>query len=126
VRFTLAPTQPPLVQSLSFLEAHPLEAPLARSVEALARLADAWDAGQAAALLELDAGQTIRPQLAAVRQLYGSCRPGDVLAGNGRTDARVRFDCDRGRLDVRVQAVADTGRIVSATFARPAADTCVP
>jgi CubicO group peptidase (beta-lactamase class C family) len=126
VRFTLAPTQPPLVQALSFVEAHPLEAPIARSVEALARLAGDWEEGRASALLEPDAALTLRPQLAGIRLVYGACRTGEVLAGDGRTDARVRFDCDRGRLDVRVQTVSDTGRVVSATLAPPPADTCVP
>jgi hypothetical protein len=126
VRFTLAPTQPPLVQWLSLVETHPLEAAFARSVESLARLADEWDEERASALLVPEAARSLRPQLAAIRLLYGSCRIGEVLAGDGRTDARVRFDCERGRLDVRVQAVPDTGRIASATFSQPAADTCVP
>jgi CubicO group peptidase (beta-lactamase class C family) len=126
VRFRLAPTQPPLVQWLSLVETHPLEAALARSVESLARLADEWDEERASALLAPEAARSLRPQLAAIRLSYGSCGVGEVLAGDGRTDARVRFDCERGRLDVRVQAVPDTGRIASATFSQPPADTCVP
>jgi CubicO group peptidase (beta-lactamase class C family) len=126
VRFTLAPTQPPLVQWLSLVETYPLKAALARSVESLAQLADEWDEERASALLAPEAARSLRPQLAAIRLLYGSCRIGEVLAGDGRTDARVRFDCERGRLDVRVQAVPDTGRVASATFSQPPADTCVP
>jgi CubicO group peptidase (beta-lactamase class C family) len=126
VRFTLAPTQPPLVQWLSLVETHPLEASLARSVESLARLADEWDEGRASALLAPEAAGGLRPQLAAILLLYGSCRMGEVLAGDGRTDARVRLDCQRGRIDVRVQAVADGSRIASATFSQPPSDTCVP
>ena len=126
VRFTLAPTQPPLAQSLSFVETHPLEASFARSVELLARLADEWDEERASALLAPEAARGLRPQLAAIRQLYGSCGIGEVLAGDGRTDARVRLDCKRGRLDVHVQAVPDSSRIAAATFSQPASDTCVP
>ena len=72
VRFTLAPATP-LVQSLSLVEAHPLEAALARSVESLARLADEWDEERASALLAPEAARGLRPQLAAIRQLCGSC-----------------------------------------------------
>jgi CubicO group peptidase (beta-lactamase class C family) len=126
VRFTLAPTQPPLVQWLSLVEAHPLEASLARTVESLARLADGWDEERASALLAADAAGALRPQLAAIRLLYGSCGIGEMLAGDGRTDARVRLDCERGRLDVHVQAVPEGSRIASATFSQPPSDTCVP
>jgi beta-lactamase family protein len=125
VRFTLAPTQPPLVQWLSLVETHPLEASLARSVESLARLVDEWNEERAFAVLAPEAVGGLHPQLAAMRRLYGSCRMGEALAGDGRSDARVRLDCERGRIDMRVQALAD-GRIASATFSQPPSDTCVP
>jgi CubicO group peptidase (beta-lactamase class C family) len=126
VAITLAPTEPPLVQHLELTSAQSLAASLAASVASLAALVGRWDEPKAAALLAPELTDTMRSQARSIAVNYGPCRMGDVLAGDGRTDARVRLTCDRGRLDVHVETDAGTGRIRTATFAVPPGDTCAP
>ena len=71
-------------------------------------------------------GTQLRAQLDAVMASYGACRLGATRAGDGATQATVRFDCAKGALDVQVLADAVSGRLTGATFRRAAGSLCVP
>jgi CubicO group peptidase (beta-lactamase class C family) len=126
VTFTLAPTMPPKVQHLSFVSAKTLEDRTRASAVELAALVGSLSQErlQAVAAPSLDRGK-LRGQLDAVGAVYGSCRLGETIAGNGGSDARVHFDCERGPLDVHLRADAD-GKLLEVTFTRPPGVACVP
>ncbi len=119
--FTMAPTMPPTLQFLRFIPAVALEKVTKNAVEALASLIGSpSDEGfKAFDLPEL------RKQVAALHASYGSCRAGKTVSGNGKTEVRVRFECDRGPVEAQLRF--DNGaRLREASFIRPQDVTCVP
>ena len=89
-------------------------------------LARAWTEEAANALLAPSADRArLRGQLEAAGRLYGACRPGHVLGGDGSTQTRVRLECDRGAVVASLAANAD-GKLTSVTFSSPPDATCVP
>jgi CubicO group peptidase (beta-lactamase class C family) len=123
VAFTLAPTNPPRVQYLSFTEGRPLSPSLGALARRLAS-ATARSGDDLAPLLapSLD-GAVVARQLAAFKADYGACTLGDTLSGNGSTSARVRLSCERGKADLTLGAAAD-GTLERVTFS--GAEPCVP
>jgi hypothetical protein len=123
--FTLAPTMPPKVQSLRFVSIKPLDNQARDAVERLASLVESFRE----ALLPSVAGSMdttkLRVQFDALRVAYGACRVGETLAGDGATDMRVRWQCDRGTLDVAVRFDVDR-RLRSIQFVKPPVVPCVP
>jgi CubicO group peptidase (beta-lactamase class C family) len=126
VIFTLAPTMPPKVQHLSFVSAKTLEPKTKAAAEALAGLvaSPSQERLKSFAASSLDTAR-LRGQLDALRISYGSCKLGETISGNGRSDVRLRFDCARGPLDVRLRTDGEA-KLIEATFTRPTGAACVP
>lgn len=116
--FTLAPTMPLKVQFLRFTSARPLESSMRSTVEAVARAVASPDSNGP------DLSR-FRPQFEALHASYGACRVGEPVAGNGRTEAQVRFECDGGPLNVRL-SLDEAGKLRDISFSRPADVRCVP
>ena len=126
VYFTLAPTMPPKLQSLGYLPAKTLEAPMKSAVDAVASLVGTYREESLAALAapSLDKAKLQR-QLEALRISYGACRVGEILGGDGKASSRVRFECDRGPMNVALR-LDENGKLTSASFSRPPDVSCVP
>jgi hypothetical protein len=92
VSFTLAPTMPPKVQHLSFSTVKPIDERLKPVVDA-----------------------ALAKESSVLSTRYGTCRLGDVLSGNGRTQATLRVNCERGWLDLRLTADIQ-GKVLSTSF----------
>jgi CubicO group peptidase (beta-lactamase class C family) len=127
VEITLAPTTPPRVQAWTVRPVLPPGGALERALGALVALSERWDdaAAQAALAAKVDR-PALRGELAALRVLYGACRPGAPVAGDGRTNATVSLACERGEVALAIGLEPGTGRVASATFSRPAGAHCVP
>jgi len=116
--FTLAPTLPPKVQFLRFTFARPLEPSLRSAAEAVAGAVASPDSKEP----ELS---RFRAQFEALRASYGACRVGEPVSGNGRTEAQVRLECDRGPLIVRL-SLDEAGKLRDLSFLKPPDVRCVP
>lgn len=113
VTFTLAPTQPPLVQFLAVTGGRPLSEQMR---EALAQVMDAFSRGTRA--LDLAAGVNrgaIETLLTSTRASHGSCRVGAPLEGDGEHKIRIRLDCERGPLDLEVERAGNRIAAIRAT-----------
>jgi CubicO group peptidase (beta-lactamase class C family) len=117
---TLAPTVPPRVQVLEFTAAKPLNAQMRQAVRRLMRLIRAWDNTEFRALCAppIKRGQ-IRPQLEALHTHYGPFQIGDVLEGDGQTQARVRLISKLGMLNVRLVLDPRSGKLTEVAFSKP-------
>lgn len=114
VFFSLAPTMPPKLQRLNLTVVKPLDEKVKRVAQELAA--------------QVGSGKgpwKDRHQMDTLRVSYGSCRLGETRSGDGKTNAVVRFDCDRGPLDVRLALNGD-GKIRTVFFQRAAGTNCVP
>jgi CubicO group peptidase (beta-lactamase class C family) len=126
VTFTLAPTMPPKVQHLAFVSAKPLAGKMKAAAEGVAALIGSPSQERLAALASPSLNQAaLRSQLEALRFSYGECSVAEAIAGDGATDVRVRLECSRGPLDARLKADSQ-GKLMEASFARPAGTPCVP
>ena len=125
VTLTLAPTNPPLVQSLSFSAGAPLQPALQDSVAAvLNAMAQGAHALPLAPALER---RNVAAELEATRIAVGSCRIGEVLSGDGHSKARVRLACDRGGGTDLALSIDKAGRISRlALTPAPGGSACVP
>jgi len=97
IAFTLAPTSPPKVQSLYFLTAAKLDE----------RMRSA-----ASGIISSD-------------QSHGQCKLAETVAGDGKTNARIMLDCDRGPVELRY-SLDDHGSPKDVEFARPPQVDCMP
>jgi hypothetical protein len=126
IYFTLAPTIPPKVQFLRFTEAIKPGPQVTGAVQSLASLTGSFRKKELARIsASASVAGALGPQLEALRIEYGACRVGETLAGDGRTDVRIRFECDRGPLNVAFR-FAGNGKLESVLFTRPAETPCVP
>jgi len=127
VYVTLAPTVPPRMQTLAFTAAKPLSAALKMTVNQLLKMISAWDEEKSKTLFASTLKRkTIQSQLEAVRVQYGKLRGGDVLEGDGQTQARVRLVGERGLLDMKIAINPKSGQVVEVTFTRPRETAFVP
>jgi CubicO group peptidase (beta-lactamase class C family) len=124
---TMSPTVPPKLQYLEVTPAQSLT-PVFRKIAAqMVRLINQWDDETASALLDRKMKRgAIRAQLDALRVLYGRLRLGDVLEGDGATDARVRLLGKQGLVDMRLKINPKTGKVLGAAFTRPRETAFVP
>jgi hypothetical protein len=111
VTFTLAPTNPPKVQSLRFTPAVALDVDARAAAERVA----GWVPDSAALTATMD----------PARSAYGYCRLGDVLSGNGKSEFRVRLECARGPVEAAVRLDAEH-KVSELSLTKPADVTCVP
>ena len=111
VEFTLAPSNPPAIQHLSFTAARHLTPELRAVAEKLVAL----ETGPAEFLKQ---GERYRAS-------YGRCRLGDTLTGDGDRDVRVEARCERGKAHVEIRRDAE-GRVIEAVWSRAGQSACVP
>ncbi len=124
---TLAPTVPPRVQTLDFTTAKPLSADLKKTFKQVVKLIRQWDADDASGLFAHSLkSAAIERQLDAVHVQYGALKFGDVLEGDGETQARVRLNGDRGNVDLTIVVSPKSGKIHKFTFSRPHETVFVP
>lgn len=125
ITLTLAPTQPPQVQELSFDAGAPLQPAMQDSVAAVLQ---AMARGSHVLLLAPGlARQAVAAELEVHRQAVGQCRVDEVLSGDGKIEARVRLSCDRGGGTDLALTLDPQGRIGSLSMsAAKDIDACVP
>lgn len=122
VALTLAPLQPPRVQFLEVVAGRPPSPELRNSAEAVTKAVatGARDLRLAPKVSRSDLAATLE----STRLVYGSCKLGETIDGDGVSKASFTMDCDRGALEMAL-SVAD-GRVAGVKFS-PAADAaCVP
>jgi CubicO group peptidase (beta-lactamase class C family) len=127
VRFfaTIAPVPPARLQQLDVTSSLPLEPPMASAAAAMAGLTAAWSDQTASALFAPAVDRpAVRKQLAALGALHGTCKPGEVTEGDGKTRATVRFECTRVPVQVGLELDAPSGRITALHFSKPEEATC--
>jgi CubicO group peptidase (beta-lactamase class C family) len=123
VSFTLAPTQPPRVQSLTFTEARSLSPALKETV---ARIAAAIGNPQATLPpANASASADLSPRIKAIGEQYGACTPAETLDGDGLTRTRVRLVCARGPTELDLTAAAD-GTVERVVFFPGPGERCMP
>jgi CubicO group peptidase (beta-lactamase class C family) len=124
---TMSPTVPPKLQYLQITPARSLSPAFRKTAAQMVKLINQWDDEAAAALLDRNVKRSvIRPQLDALRVQYGKLRLGDVLEGDGATDARLRLVGKKGLVDMRLKVNPRTGKVLEATFTRPRETAFVP
>jgi len=126
VAITLAPTEPPPVQSWDVTPVGPLPASVGAAVKAIAGLIGAPDGSALTALLDAgaDAGAAARQVHAA--SAWGSCKPDEVLSSGGDRSARVRLACSNGSLDLTLDVEPPTAKVRRLLLAPSGTGTCVP
>lgn len=126
VYFTLAPTQPPKLQSLGYAPAKTSNDRMKSAAETVASLVGTYKEELLVALAapSLDRAKLAR-QFEVLRIFYRSCRTGETLGGDGEATTRLRFECDGGPMNVSLRLDKD-GKLTSASFSRPPDVSCVP
>lgn len=115
------------MQTLQFTSAKPLSAGLKLTVNQILKMIAVWDEEKAKRLFASSLKRKqIQSQLEAVRVQYGKLRGGDVLEGDGQTQARVRLVGERGIVDMQVKLDQNSEQVVEVTFTRPRETAFVP
>ena len=126
VTITLAPTMPPLVQSLNVRGVLPPGPALQTAIDSVLSLMSSWDAERAKALLDpkVDVEQVSR-QMTLARWQAGGCTQGDTLVGDG-TRALFTLKCERAELMADVVLDTASGRATLVRLMPGRSQTCVP
>jgi len=126
VSITLAPTNPPRVQSLSVQSVRPPNAEMTKVMEAILRLIVEWDPKTVEALAapNLDVERMKRQIKAA--SLWGACNLGEAVGGDGSRTTIVRLVCERGTISARLALNPTTHRLASLELAPARAERCAP
>lgn len=126
VNITLAPTNPPRVQSLSVQSVRPSDAEMAKAVEAIVRLIGGWDAKTVEDLAapNLDV-ERMRRQINAASS-WGACKLDETVGGDGTRNSIVRLVCERGTISARLALNPTTHRLASLDLAPARGQRCVP
>jgi hypothetical protein len=126
VTITLAPTNPPRVQSLNVQSTLPPDPEVTKAVASVAKLVGGWDAK---ALESLAAPgfdvEKLRRQLAAMSS-WGSCKVGETTGGDGSRNSTVRFTCERGVVAARLSLDPETHRLTNLDLVPTRDQRCVP
>jgi CubicO group peptidase (beta-lactamase class C family) len=102
VSVTLAPTQPPRVQSLAVSSVMPPGAAMQAALQ-----------------------NAVLPRVASDAAAWGRCRIGEAVSGDGVRQSAVRLRCERGNLVARVSLDED-GRMTGLALVPSAESPCVP
>ena len=126
VNITLAPTNPPRVQSLSVQSVRPPDAEMTKTLEAIVRLINGWDAKtvEALAAQNLDV-EKMRRQMAAASS-WGACKLGETMGGDGTRNSTVRLACERGTISARLALNPTTHRLATLDLVPARDQRCVP
>jgi CubicO group peptidase (beta-lactamase class C family) len=120
LHITMAPTVPPLVQTLSVESVLPPDGLLAVLATSAGELAGEPRLEALEALLSpgLDAHEVLRGFRVAAA-LFGPFGDAEPVAGDGETTATLRLPSDRGAVDLELELDADSGRLARVVL-RPA------
>jgi CubicO group peptidase (beta-lactamase class C family) len=110
VAVTLAPTVPPRTQYLSLT-------PVRRLDQTMRKAAESAAAALSGRRTALRLPEDFIRRAGFLRPRVGACRVGETLRGDGRSDARLRLDCERGPLNLTLRL--DKGAVTSAEVSRP-------
>ncbi|HEY1126622.1 MAG TPA: serine hydrolase domain-containing protein [Actinomycetota bacterium] len=127
VRFyaTIAPVPPARLQQLHASSALPLDVRMASAAKSVATLASGWNEEAATKLLAAAVDRAkFRQQLGAVAALHGTCKPGEVVSGDGKTTATVRYDCTQVPVQTTLELDGASGRLTAVRFAKAEGTTC--
>ena len=117
---TLAPTVPPLVQTLSVESVLPPSGALAALASSAARLASEPAAGELAALLAPGAdADEARRGLGVAAALYGPFGEPEAIAGDGATTSTLRLPSPRGDVELELELDGSGARLARLVL-RPA------
>lgn len=126
VGITLAPTMPPLVQSINIQSTLPPDAGMKKTLEAFMGLTNGWDAkvaeGIAAPGFDVE---RLRRQLSA-SSAWGACKLGEAVGGDGKRDGALKLICERGNLIARVSLDPETSRLKTLDLVPTREQRCVP
>lgn len=126
VAITLAPTMPPRVQFLRVQGVLPPRPEAVKATDTIVRLMKAWDGKVAESLVAPGFDlERMRRQLSAASP-WGSCKVGEVLAGDGSRESTVRLPCARGILSMSIVLDSNTERLASLEVAPTRDQRCVP
>lgn len=124
---TMASYTPPKIQFMQLTTIKPLGPALKQTIKQLVQLISTWDDTKAPSMLARQVKPTaVRAQFEALRVQYGSLRLGDILEGDGQTQALVRLRGRRDSVDMRVVVNPRTGKITKLAFTRPRETAFVP
>ncbi len=127
VSVTLAPTQPPRVQFLQVRSILPSDERMAKVVGVVSQLGSAWDNAKAASLVAPDFDLArLKRQLAILSDQWGTCKAGEVVAGDGSSDSEVKLACDRGSVTAKIVLDSATHRLTRLDLTPTRERTCVP
>ena len=126
VFITLAPTMPPKVQLININPVMPPDADMTKTAETIVKVLGAWDAKavEAIAAPGFDV-EKMRRQVAAA-SAWGSCKVGDALSGNGKSNSALRLVCDGGPLAARIGLDPNTHKLTSLDLVPLREQRCVP
>ncbi|MDQ5846083.1 MAG: beta-lactamase family protein [Acidobacteriota bacterium] len=126
VFITLAPTMPPRVQFINVQSTLPPDERMAKALGSVMRLVNGWDEKTAEGLTApgLDIERMRRQTSAA--SLWGTCKLGEALGGDGKRDSAVKLICQRGNLLARLSLDAETNRVKSLDLIPTRDQRCVP
>jgi CubicO group peptidase (beta-lactamase class C family) len=126
VTITLAPTSAPRVQALYTQSVMPPSEEMNKVMESVVRLLGSWDAKAAEAMaapgLDLE---RMRRQFAA-SSVWGECKAGEALSGDGRGDGLIRLNCANGKLAARLSLDTATRRLKGIDLLVSGLNRCVP
>ena len=126
VGITLAPTAQPKVQLINIGSELPPDAEMTKAAEAIVGLLGSWDAKVVEALVApgFDV-ERMRRQIAAAA-LWGTCKVGEPLSGNGTRNSAIRLTCHGGPLSARLALDPATHRLTSLDLIPLREQRCVP
>lgn len=126
VFITLAPTNPARVQLINAQSTLPPDTEMTKAVESIARLIGSRDVKtvESFAAPALDV-EKLRRQIAAT-SVWGSCKVGDTLGGDGSRNSTVRFNCERGPIAARISLDPSTHRLTNLDLVPLREQRCVP
>lgn len=114
---SLTPTSPPLVQALEIVSVLPPEPALQRAIDALALLLSKPTRRGVDRLFAASSDRVdLHRRLQIAHLQHGACGVGESVAGNGATQATMRFHGSRSDLTVVVQMDAASGKLTGAEF----------
>ncbi len=117
VFITMSPTVPPRVQHLKIASTLPPSRAMRAAATRLAALVSKPTRAAWQHLVARDADRELlwdRVRLANI--LCGTCKVGDVLAGDGAASATFRFKGERGSAEVEITLDAQSGKLRDAVF----------
>lgn len=126
VSITLAPTMPPRVQFINMQSTLPPDEGMTKALGSVMRLMNGWDEKTAETLSAPGSDmERVRRQISAA-SLWGTCKLGEAVGGDGKRDSAVKLLCQRGNLLARVSLDPETNRLKSFDLVPMRDQRCVP